>query len=51
LKGIKFGRVEDLDYKKGSDAGAREIYLMLQDKIQPETMPMLQELNMVEFTN
>jgi hypothetical protein len=26
LKGIKFGRVEDLDYKKGSDAGAREIY-------------------------
>ena len=26
LKGIKFGRVEDLDYKKGIDAGAREIY-------------------------
>lgn len=26
LKGIKFGRVEDLDYKKGNDAGAREIY-------------------------
>lgn len=26
LKGIKFGRVEDLDYKKGTDAGAREIY-------------------------
>ena len=26
LKAIKFGRVEDLDYKKGSAAGAREIY-------------------------
>jgi len=26
LKGIKFGRVEDLDYRKGSAEGAREIY-------------------------
>jgi hypothetical protein len=51
LKGIKFGRVEDLDYKKGSDAGAREIYFNVTGQIQRETMPMLQELNMVEFTN
>jgi hypothetical protein len=34
LKGIKFGRVEDLDYKKGTDAGAEKFILMLQDKIQ-----------------
>jgi hypothetical protein len=26
LKAIKFGRVEDIDYRKGSSAGAREIY-------------------------
>ena len=26
LKAIKFGRVEDVDYRKGSDANSREIY-------------------------
>jgi hypothetical protein len=41
--------VEDLDYK-GSDAGAREIYFNVTGQ-NMETMPMLQELNMVEFTN
>jgi hypothetical protein len=48
LKGIKFGRVEDLDYKR-SDAGAREIYFNVTGQNTTETMPMLQELNMVEF--